>query len=156
MELSVLIEKSLAGKVDRRWLKSLGEKVIRAQGVGDDVEMGLVLADADRVRQLNRDYLGHDEATDVIAFSSREEPAGETGSFVQPPDEVLHLGEVVVSYPQAVLQAREFGHSEQREIMILVIHGVLHLMGYEHDQPELAREMQAREAETLRMIEGGH
>jgi probable rRNA maturation factor len=154
MEISVIIEKELVGKVEKRWLKSLTEKVIKAQGIGANVEIGVVLAGADRVRQLNRDYLGHDGPTDVISFSAREEPAGESVNFVQPPDEVLHLGEVVVSYPQAVIQAQEYGHTEQREIQILVIHGVLHLMGYEHDTPELAREMKAREADTLRQIEG--
>jgi probable rRNA maturation factor len=150
MEISVLVDKDLAGKAEKRWLKSLTEKVIKAQGIGDNVEIGVVLAGADRIRQLNRDYL----PTDVIAFSAREEPAGETGTFVHPPDEVLHLGEVIISYPQAVLQAQEYGHTEQREIQILVIHGVLHLIGYEHDTPALAREMQAREASTLKQIEG--
>jgi probable rRNA maturation factor len=53
-----------------------------------------------------------------------------------------------------VIQAQEYGHSEEREIQILVIHGVLHLMGYEHDIPERAREMRAREAATLGRIEG--
>jgi probable rRNA maturation factor len=155
MEISIIIEKEITGKVEKRWLKSLTEKVIKAQGIGDNVEIGIVLAGADKVRQLNRDYLGHDGPTDVISFSTREEPPGEPVNFVQPPDEVLHLGEVVVSYPQAVIQAQEYGHSEKREIQILVIHGVLHLMGYEHDTPELAREMKAREAVTLGQIERG-
>jgi probable rRNA maturation factor len=154
MEISVIIEKELDGKVEKRWLKSLTEKVIKAQGIGDNVEIGIVLAGADKIRQLNRDYLGHDEPTDVISFSAREEPSGESVNFVQPPDDVLHLGEVVVSYPQAVIQAQEYGHTELREIQILVIHGVLHLMGYEHDKPEPAREMRAREAATLSRIEG--
>jgi len=74
---------------------------------------------------------------------------------VAPPDEIEHLGEVIISYPQAVIQAEEHHHSVKREIAILIIHGVLHLLGYEHDKPELERDMRAREAEILSYIEGG-
>jgi len=80
---------------------------------------------------------------------------GELGvpPFVIPPDGVLHLGEVIISYPQAVIQAEEHHHSIKREIAILTIHGVLHLLGYEHDKPGLERQMRAREAEILSSIE---
>jgi rRNA maturation RNase YbeY len=74
--------------------------------------------------------------------------------FVAPPDEIQHLGEVIISYPQAVIQAEEHQHSIKREIAILIIHGVLHLLGYEHDKPELEREMRVIEAEMLSYIEG--
>jgi probable rRNA maturation factor len=68
---------------------------------------------------------------------------------------VQHLGEVIISYPQAVIQADERGHSIEREITILIIHGILHLLGYEDKKPELKRQMNAREAEILSHIEGG-
>ncbi|GAI01759.1 unnamed protein product, partial [marine sediment metagenome] len=96
-----------------------------------------------------------DEPTDVLAFSAREEIDAELPPFVQPPDGALHLGEVIISYPQAVTQAKEHRHSVKREIAILIIHGVLHLLGYEHDKPELERQMKTREQEILSCIEGG-
>jgi probable rRNA maturation factor len=68
---------------------------------------------------------------------------------------VLHLGEVIISYPQAVAQALEHKHSIFREITILIIHGVLHLMGYDHEEPEEACQMSAREAEILSRVEVG-
>jgi len=83
-----------------------------------------------------------------------EEIGADFPPFVQPPDGVLHLGEVIISYPQAVAQAEEHQHSVKREIAILIIHGVLHLLGYEHDKPELKRQMMTREAEILSCIEG--
>jgi len=61
---------------------------------------------------------------------------------------------VIISYPQAVMQAEEHQHSVKREIAILIIHGVLHLLGYEHDKPGLKRLMSAREKEILSRIEG--
>jgi probable rRNA maturation factor len=154
MEISVLIDEGLKGKLRKSWLQGITEQALAAQGVGDNVELGLVIANEERVRQLNRDYLGRDEPTDVLAFSAKEE-AGADQSFVHPPDGVLHLGEVIISYPQAVIQAREYRHPVEREIIILIIHGVLHLLGHEHNTPELGLKMRAREAETLRHIEGG-
>ena len=68
---------------------------------------------------------------------------------------MLHLGEVIVSYPQAIAQAEEQGHSIKREVTILIIHGVLHLLGYGDETTELKRQMRAREKEILGYIEGG-
>jgi len=73
--------------------------------------------------------------------------------FITPPDGVLHLGEVIIAYPQAVIQAEEHHHPVKREIAILIIHGVLHLLGYDHEEPEAERQMRAREAEILSGIE---
>jgi probable rRNA maturation factor len=66
---------------------------------------------------------------------------------------VSHLGEVIISYPQAVIQAQEQQHSVEREIAILVIHGILHLMGYRDDTPEFASQMKAKETEILSRME---
>ena len=72
--------------------------------------------------------------------------------FILPPDGVRHLGEVIISCPQAASQASERHHSLEREIAILTVHGVLHLLGYEHDKPELEQAMRAKEAEILSRI----
>ena len=155
MELNVLIDEDLGGDLEVSWLQSIAQQVLVAQGVGAEVEMGLVIATQQRVQQLNRDYLGRDEPTDVLAFSTREEIGADLPPFVPPTNGVLHLGEVIISYPQAVIQAEEHQHSVKKELAILIIHGVLHLLGYEHDKPELKRQMRAREAEILSHIEGG-
>jgi probable rRNA maturation factor len=123
------------------------------------VELGLVITGQERVRQLNRSYLGKDAPTDVLSFSMLPEPpdGGESEApapFVPPPDGVVHLGEVIISYPQAVIQAGQHRHSVKREVAILVIHGVLHLLGYDHDKPEPERRMNTREKEILSCIEG--
>ncbi|GAI19729.1 unnamed protein product [marine sediment metagenome] len=155
MEINVLIDEGLEGYLEVSWLQRVAEQVLVAQDAGSKVELGLVIANQERVQQLNRSYLGKDEPTDVLAFSAREEIDAELPPFVQPPDGVLHLGEVIISYPQAVIQAKEHQHSVKREIAILIIHGVLHLLGYEHDKPELERQMKTREKEILSCIEGG-
>ena len=155
MEIGVLIEESLKECLEASWLQNVAEKVLVAQGADSRVELGLFIASQERVQQLNLSYLGKDEPTDVLAFSTLPEQSGEDlAPFVAPPDGIQHLGEVIISYPQAVIQAEEHQHSVKREIAILIIHGVLHLLGYEHDRPELEREMRAREAKILNHIEG--
>ncbi len=155
MEINVLIDEPLAANLEPGWLQKIVEQVLEAQGAGAEVEMGLVIATEERVKQLNRDYRGRDEPTDVLAFAAREEAGADHPPFIHPPDGILHLGEVIISYPQAEMQAGEHRHSIKRELAILIIHGVLHLLGYEHDKPEPERQMRAREAEILSYIEGG-
>ena len=157
MEINVLIDEDLEGSLEVSWLQSVAEQALVAQDAGSRVELGLVITNQERVQQLNRSYLGKDEPTDVLAFSmlpGEQMPGADFPPFVIPPDGVLHLGEVIISYPQAVIQAGEHQHSIKKEIAILIIHGVLHLLGYEHDKPELERRMRAREAEILSFIEG--
>ena len=152
MEINVLIDDDLKRCLEVSWLQGVAEQVLATQEAGSGVELGLVITSQERVQQLNRSYLGRDEPTDVLAFSML--PEADRSPFVTPPDGVLHLGEVIISYPQAVTQAEEHRHSITREIAILVIHGVLHLLGYEHDKPELEPKMRAREKEILSHVEG--
>jgi probable rRNA maturation factor len=153
MEINVLIDKELEGKLEPAWLRKIAEQVLTLLVAGNNAELGLFITSEERIRQLNRDYLGREEPTDVLAFSARE-GVEDLPPFVPPPDGVLHLGEVIISYPQAVIQAEEYKHSVEREILILVIHGVLHLMGYKDDTPEFELAMRAREAMVLSQIGG--
>ncbi len=154
MEINVLIDEGVERCPEASWLQSVAEQVLVAQNASSRVELGLVITGQERVQQLNLNYLGRNEPTDVLAFSAIEEIGADFPPFVTPPDGVLHLGEVIISYPQAVTQAEEHQHPIKKELAILIIHGVLHLLGYEHDKPELKRLMSAREAEILSYIEG--
>ncbi len=150
MEINVLIDGDFEGCPEANWLRRVAEQVLTVQGADSDVELGLVITSQERVRQLNKSYRGKDEPTDVLAFYMTS-AAGET--FVAPPDGVRHLGEVIISCPQAVIQAEEHHHSIKKELAILIIHGVLHLLGYDHEEPEQERQMRGRETETLSYIE---
>ena len=155
MEINILFSEGCGGYIEERWLKNMVERVLVAQNIDSKAEVSLVIAGQERVRQLNLSYLGKDAPTDVLAFSMLPEMSGrDVAPFVVAPDGIKHLGEVIISYPQAVIQAEEHRHSIKREITILIIHGVLHLLGYDHDRPEPERKMRAREAEILADIEG--
>ena len=153
MEINILVDEALETELDTGWLESVARKVLAAENVGAKTEMGLVISSDERVQQLNRDYRGKDEPTDVLAFSAREE--ADDSPFIPPPDGILHLGEVIISYPQAEIQAEEHGHPLKKELAILLIHGLLHLLGYDHEEINARRKMRSREKELLSLIEGG-
>ena len=134
--------------VNGGWIKKIVRQVLRAEGVAPPYEVSLVFTDSETVKQLNRDYRGVDETTDVLAFYMLPQK-GADSSFALPPDGVTRLGEVIISYPQAVAQAREQGHSPETELALLVIHGILHLLGYDHEKPEEESKMRERERELL-------
>ena len=144
-EVAVRIEAPFRGRLDSRALRRLAVRVLRAEGVAPPAEVGLVVSDDETLRDLNRRYLGLDEPTDVLSFG--HDPSGEP--FVTPPDGVRRLGEVILSYPTAERQGREAGRSVQEEAAHLVVHGLLHLLGYDHADPEDERRMRAREDELL-------
>ena len=153
MEINVLVDETLEASIDTGGLEGIARKVLAAENVGAKSEMGLVISSDERVQQLNRDYRHLDEPTDVLAFSARDEAAD--SPFIPPPDGVLHLGEVIISYPQAAVQAEEHSHPVKKELTILLIHGLLHLLGYDHEESADEKKMQAREKELLKLIEGG-
>jgi len=134
--------------VNRVWVKKIVRQVLKAEEVAHPYEVSMVFTDSETVQQLNRDYRGMDEPTDVLAFYMLPQGEG-NDSFGLPPDEVTRLGEVIISYPQAMEQAREQGHSPERELALLIVHGILHLLGYDHEKPEEEDEMRKREKELL-------
>jgi probable rRNA maturation factor len=147
-EIEVFVEENFRGVVDESWVKKIVRQVLKAEGVTLSYEVSLVFTDSETVRQLNRDYRGVDEPTDVLAFSMLPQK-GTDSSFALPPDGLTRLGEVIISYPQAAEQAEEQGHSPERELALLVIHGILHLLGYDHEEPEEESKMRKREGELL-------
>jgi len=157
MEINVIIDEDIDEFLEISWLQGVAGQVLTAEGADPTSELGLVIVGQEMVQQLNLTYLGRDEPTDVLAFSMLPGPSTEeeTGSphFVPPPDSISHLGEVIISYPQAVIQANERRYPVRKEISILIIHGILHLLGYDHDLPEPEQLMRTREAEILKIIE---
>ena len=128
-------------------LVHLADRVLSAVGESRS-ELSLELAGDDRMRRLNREYRKKDCPTDVLAFSIREAvmPRG-----VRPISPML--GDVVISLPTAVRQAREAGRSIDDELAILLVHGVLHLCGYDHERnPREAARMLRRERALLHLI----
>jgi probable rRNA maturation factor len=147
-EIEIFVEEEFRALVDKAPVRKIGRQVLKAEGMAPPYEVSLLFTDSEMVRRLNRDYRGVDEPTDVLAFYMLPQK-GVDSSFALPPDGVTRLGEVIISYPQAVVQAKEQGHSIERELALLVIHGILHLLGYDHEEPKEERKMRERERELL-------
>jgi probable rRNA maturation factor len=152
MEINIQIGKEYKEEIKAAWLKNIIRLVQKAENVSAKSEMGLVITGDEDIHKLNLKYLDEDRPTDVLSFPMNEQP--ETAPvFVKVPDGKLHLGDIVISYPQAIKQAEEHRHPVSREIEILLIHGVLHLLGYDHDVPKRKSVMRNRETAILKMIE---
>ncbi|MBV9327560.1 MAG: rRNA maturation RNase YbeY [Chloroflexi bacterium] len=111
-----------------------------------DYAVSLHLVGDPTIRELNADHRGHDVATDVLSF-----PLFAPG-FVLPAGEPVHLGDVVISYPRATAQADEYGHSVEREVAYLVAHGLLHVLGYDHEESAERARMRQKEEEALQPL----
>ena len=117
--------------------------VAKLHGLGEQEEVDITIVTDDEIHALNRDYRNVDRATDG-------EDGGEPELVGGP--EVHLLGDIIISAETAARQAEEFGHGLEREIVYLAVHGLLHLLGYDHMQEEDKAIMRAKEEEALREI----
>jgi probable rRNA maturation factor len=126
------------------FVRQAAESTMRQAAAGP-CEVNVALVDEERMRQLNGRYAGIDQATDVLSFESgADDPA--SGRTI--------LGDVAVCLPIALAQAERAGHDLQAELALLTVHGVLHLLGYDHAEPEDRRRMWERQDAVLRDL--GH
>ena len=153
-EINVSIEPKLNDSLDENWLQKIAIETLKAEGITSSAEMGLVITDSKTIQKLNRTYRDVDKPTDVLAFHMipgiSQEPEQ---PFVRPPDGINHLGEVVISYPQAVKQAPEQGHDVTQELALLIVHGILHLLGYDHELPDEEKQMKAKENAIMETLD---
>ena len=121
-------------EVDGDDLVRLTRHVLDARRVPEDMEVALLLVDEPTIAELNRQHLGHPGPTDVLAF-----PIDEPGE--SPPGVPAVLGDVVLCPAVAYAQASGFGREPHAELRLLTVHGLLHLLGLDHAEPEAEREM---------------
>jgi probable rRNA maturation factor len=152
VEIGIIIDEEYAPDFDPARLENIIRRVLEMENTPDNTEMGLVITSAEVVSELAREYLKDDAAHDVLTFSFKNDPR-DVGEFILPADGLQHLGEVIISYPQAVIQAGEQGHPVKTEVIILIIHGILHLLGYDHAEPAEEQKMGARAAAIQAVID---
>jgi probable rRNA maturation factor len=115
-----------------------------------DVSLSLTFVHNERIQEINHEYRQKDMATDVLSFplfENRAEWAKEDW------EDAIELGDIIVSLPIARDQAIEYGHSLLREVSFLVVHGMLHLLGYDHETAEEEKEMFALQDKVLAELE---
>jgi probable rRNA maturation factor len=125
------------------------EKAIAVAEGPEEAEVSLTLVDDQRIHELNRDYRGVDRPTDVLSFALQEETEDEP-DILDYEDDLL--GDIIISVERARSQAEEYGHSFERELVYLAVHGTLHLLGYDHEQEEDKVEMRRQEENVMSQI----
>lgn len=125
-----------------RLIREVLAKGAELQQVREDAEISVLICDGPVIHELNRTYRGVDAPTDVLSFALNE---GEDDV----PEEEAELGDIVINLDRAEEQAAEYGHSREREVAYLSVHGFLHILGYDHYDPEEKKAMRAAEEAIL-------
>ena len=159
--VEISIDKAFRRQLSRTWLRKTALAALDVTLPKQSCQLSLAICDDETIQRLNQEYRGVDELTDVLAFSSQhpgpwqgeggpsaERPA-DGGPFVLPPEEPPYVGEVLISYPQMCRQAAEAGNTPERETALLVTHGILHLLGYDHQEPRQEAAMKEKQKEAL-------
>lgn len=143
-ELNLEVDDSVDDRVDQASLSAMVERVLTEDGVEDGASVSLVLADDTLLHELNRRHREVDAPTDVLSF-----PADEGEAFPSLEGEPPYLGDIVVSVDSVGRQAEEAGLGAAEELSHVVLHGLLHLLGYDHEEPDEEAVMKAREEAVL-------
>ena len=146
-DIQIDVDEPFADDVDTANLTTVAQQVLEAENVQPPATITIWITDEEELHTLNRDYRGVDRSTDVLSFGTDDDK-----QFVAPPSEPRHLGDLAVSFPHVVQQAADYNHSHARELSYLVTHGILHLLGYDHEQPDDALRMRAREEAILNAL----
>ncbi len=119
--------------VERKKIRKLVRQVLVKHGIKDEAEVSISFVGDRKMGRLNKDFMKRQGTTDVLSFPLINSQSKMQRGFVSPPDDILRLGDIVVSYPQARHQAMERNVTVDKEISMLVKHGLLHLLGIHHE-----------------------
>ena len=138
--VNFLIDKPFKKKVNPDILEKAAIIAINAAKPTLDCDLSIAVRSDAELQKLNLEYLGIDAPTDVLSFESGE---------MDPGTDRIYLGDIIISYERAALQAKNAAHPIDNELQLLVVHGVLHLLGYDHGAVEEKEEMWHLQSEIL-------
>lgn len=137
------VSETYADRVDEAVLRQAAELALTTAQAPAPAALSVVVTDTATVQALNAQHLGEDAPTDVLSFPTEGDP--NTSEPGEPP----YLGDVLLAFPVAETQAKTAGHGVQAELHLLTVHGVLHLLGYDHATPDQQAEMWALQSAAL-------
>ena len=148
--VDVLVRPKFERDVDAEDVRRTALAALQAGNASPEATLCIVITDDAEIQSLNHQFRGVDAPTDVLAFA--DEPTEQT--FVVAPDEPPYLGDVIVSFPRARVQAAAQGHHTAAEMRLLIVPGVLHLLGYDHATSNEKARMWDRQDAILSALEG--
>ncbi|HEX2979228.1 MAG TPA: rRNA maturation RNase YbeY [Anaerolineaceae bacterium] len=134
------IDERYQADVDAALLEKTALAALTHEQADPQAECSIVVSDDDQLHALNQQFLGIDAPTDVLSFPGEE---------IDPETGAPYLGDIILSFPRAQAQAASGGHPVSAEVQLLVVHGILHLCGHDHAEPEDKARMWAAQAEIL-------
>lgn len=149
MEIDFIDEIQGNGQAAEELIQSLLSFAAKEEDIKEQTELSVTFLSDNAIRQINHEYRAKDKATDVISFALEEEGDGEA-PIIGAEDMPRHLGDLLISVETATRQADEYGHSLERELGFLALHGFLHLLGYDHMNDKDEKEMFTRQDEILK------
>jgi probable rRNA maturation factor len=150
MAIDVQVAPTFRRRVRKQQIRNWAEAALRAEGMTELPDMAVVITDDDAIAALNRDFRSLEGPTDVLAFGD-ETP----GPFILAPGEPLYLGDVIISLERAEAEAKDRGTTLTSELQLLLVHGILHLLGYDHASDEEREKMWARQDAILYEVATG-
>lgn len=130
-----------------RLVEECTRAALEEEEISDDAEVSVTLVDNARIREVNAEFRNIDKETDVLSF-----PMGDESFEVDPDNDAILLGDIVISLEKAQAQAEEYGHSFQREVAFLITHSLFHLLGYDHMTADEEAEMFAKQERVLEKL----
>jgi probable rRNA maturation factor len=141
--ITVFISPKFTVSVQPDVIERAAQTVLDMEANVPNSELTILIDDDEEIQKLNYQFLGIDAPTDVLSFPSDE---------TDPETQLQYLGDIIISYPRALAQAEASGESVGDEIQLLVVHGVLHLLGFDHAEPQEKAEMWAAQQAVLNSL----
>ncbi|MET3504818.1 rRNA maturation RNase YbeY [Halalkalibacter oceani] len=140
-------ETSTITEAQQSLVRELLKKTAELEKLEGETEVSVTFVSLERIQEINRDYRGKDQPTDVISFALNDQDEEELEVVAEGLPNVL--GDIIISVSHIRSQAEEYGHSFERELGFLTVHGMLHLLGYDHLTEEEEKDMFSRQEDIL-------
>lgn len=128
-------------------LEKVVNKSLEVENIDNNIEISISFVDNNEIRHLNKNFRGKDAETDVLSF-----PQYDKQELFRDQNNIVVLGDIVISLEKAKEQAGEYGHSFEREVAFLTAHSMFHLLGYDHDNEENTKSMRVKEEKVLELL----
>ena len=153
--MELFIEKKTKTSFDFQYgvaAKKAVSLVFENKSLPDELEVNIIIVDPEEIKEINKENRNIDKVTDVLSFPyfEYEEPGIFDEELLEPGENIL--GDIIICGEKIKSQAEEFGHSQKREFCFLLVHSMLHLLGYDHIEPEDAKIMEAEQKRLMELL----
>lgn len=151
MPITLQIDAAFTAQVDHESLQQAAHATLSTVYPDAPPSLTVVITDKPQLQALNAEYRGVDKPTDVLSFANDPDDFRLPDALAEP-----YLGDIIIAYPIAAVQAEAAGHTTQAELMLLTVHGCLHLLGYDHDTPTNKAAMWQQQQQLMSQLNLAH